>query len=181
MLFLVLGLLAGPLAAAPCDLSKSARIREVLEGLDSAQRPMLAGAWLSEACRLPDALDAVLNDVSRVAPPQLRHIVMSAAAADPALLVAACTGGPAVLAGAVAAAPGDDRALLFDGCGLARHRAADRAAFLAATGGEPILYVLAAHAVGPAATDPGIREALRALAGLPSPKAPRPVVVPHRL
>lgn len=95
--------------------------------------------------------------------------------AGPGPRLAACPGGPDVLARAAALAPDQARAVLFDVCAFARHPAVPRDAFVSATRGQPVSHLLASHALATASAEPAIAEALRALAGLPSPRAPRPV------
>jgi hypothetical protein len=166
----LLALLGTAFAGGPCDLAKSATIRTTLDGMDAAQRLDLAAAWLSEACKLPSALDETLGSLSSHPPDQRSIVAMQTVAADPVLLVASCAGGPRVFASVISVAPAEKRGLLFDGCELGRHTAIDRATFVAATAGEPMLYVLAAQAVTDVIADPGVREALRALAGVPPPR-----------
>ncbi len=165
---------------SPCDLSKSAQVSHVLETIEESQRLSVASIWLAEACTLPPSLKKALEGVPRVSLSQVPLLAMEAAAADPALLMEACSGGPQILAQFASADSSTGRALLFDGCNLGRHPAVDRTGFLTASRGAPVLYLLAAQALEGVATDPGIREGLRALAGIPSPRAPLKVVVPSQ-
>lgn len=169
------------IAAGPCDLRKADAVRDLLWEMETHRRPALAAAWLAEACVLPEALDSALGAVAGVDPGRVGLLAAEAATRDPELLLAACTGGPRAIAEAVSGAPAARRAALFDGCGLERHSAADRAAFVAATEGDPLLYLLTAQALSSQGSDPSVRETLRALAGLPSPRAPRQPIVPRRL
>ncbi len=154
------------LAAAPCDTQNAAGVLDTLRTIDSGTRAGLAAAYLSEACRLPGPLDKTLAQVAMVGPQEQTMVVLRAAAEDPALLVAACTGGPAALAGVVSLARDQHRKYLWEKCGLQRYAAVDRATFEAATLGDPILYMLVAQAVGPT-TEPVLVEAIRAIAGAP--------------
>jgi hypothetical protein len=170
VLMLALSLLLAPLACAagPCDLSSADSVHTALKRANPDQRPMLAAAWLAEACEFPASLEAGLTEVAQVPPEMQELVAMRAVASDPALIVASCTGGPRALAQVAALAPADKRAHLFDACGLKRHAAVDRATFVGASGGVPMLYVAAAQAIAPAAGAPVVREALRALAGVPA-------------
>lgn len=163
-----LALFGTAFAGGPCDLAKSEAIRSTLVTMEAARRPELAAAWLSEACKLPDALDEALGSFANTPPDMRAMIAARAVAADPVLLVASCAGGPRVFANVVSVAPADKRGLLFDGCDLGGKGVVDRATFVAASGGEPMLYVLAAEALRDVSADPAVREALRALAGVPA-------------
>jgi hypothetical protein len=155
-------------AAAPCDVSRADGVLQALRQVDAEQRPLLAAAYVAESCKVPAGLAKALTDLAGVPPEMRALIVMKAAADDPALILSACKGGPRVLAENVALAPADKRAHLWDGCGLERHAAVDRATFVAASGGDGLLYALTAQAVSGSASEPVVREALRAIAGAPA-------------
>lgn len=157
------------LAASPCDTSRGSDVVAALRSVHASHRADVAAAYLAENCRLPTALGAALRDLQAHPPAQRSIVVLSAAAADPALLVAACTGGPRALADMAALARDQQRKHLWDRCGLQRHTAVDRATFESSTLGDPVLYLLAAQAVGPT-TEPVLVESLRAIAGAPPAK-----------
>jgi hypothetical protein len=177
----VIWLLLAAAQAGPCDLSHANDVQEALTLMAPDQRVALAAAWLAEDCALPPALDKGLADLANVMPEQRPLVAARTTAADPDLLLRACPGGPAAFAEAGQATRQAARVILYDRCQLARHGVVDRAEFLAATGGEPMLLVLVAEALGAQRSEPALRDALRALAGVRMAADPRPVIVPTQV
>jgi hypothetical protein len=165
--------------AGPCDLKTGPGFAAAIGSLDRTDRHLAAAAWLSEACALPPALDAALGELPGVWADARKLIAARAVAADPALLLAACPGEPRAIADYISVEPGSARALLFDRCDLGRHGVIDRATFVSTSYGDPLLFMLAAGAVGPHAAQPDVRTILRALGGAPAATDPLPPVIPR--
>jgi len=173
VLLLILILAAPP---AACDADGLKKVEAVLSQVQVEHQQHLAFAGVREACTLHPALDQAAQASYNFAPQEAALMEARAVAAAPELWMAACPGGPRLVAQLIALAPNQRAAPLYEGCNLKRF-GISAAAYLQPK--PSLLGILLAHQVHPfEAQAPHLIPALLGLAVPVDPSVTRPALKP---